>query len=305
VASLFPLGIGPEPQLLQRMGPGVVWVAALLAAMLGMPRLFADDASRRHAGAAAAVGHAAGPAGAGQGGGALAAPGLLLVAVSPVLALQYGLPADQIGMLMLSLLLGTPVLSLIGAIGSALTVGVRGAAVLLALLVLPLVTPVLIFGAGAVEAAGSGLGAGGHLSLLGAMLARRCSARRWPRPRPFASASTDIEAVLRHNPAVAHGSHQLVPFRSAAALLWPGRPLLPWCARPRCCPGAYGLWMGLVVAPTDFQQGDSYRIIFMHVPASWMSMVLYLAMAFWAAVGLIFNSRLSSMLARRWPPPAR
>ncbi len=171
VASLFPLAIGPEPQLLQRMGPGVVWVAALLAAMLGMPRMFADDA----------------------GDGTLeqlllsATPlallvlakvaahwllsGLLLVLVSPLLALQYGLPGEQIGVLMLSLLIGSPVLSLIGAIGSALTVGVRGAAVLLALLVLPLTTPVLIFGAGAVEAAGSGVGPHAHLSLLGAMLA--------------------------------------------------------------------------------------------------------------------------------------
>jgi heme exporter protein B len=82
-------------------------------------------------------------------------------------------------MLMLSLLLGTPVLSLIGGIGSALTVGVRGASVLLALLVLPLVTPVLIFGAGAVDAVGAGLGAAGHLSLLGAMLVLALFAAPW------------------------------------------------------------------------------------------------------------------------------
>jgi heme exporter protein B len=171
VTSLFPLAIGPEPQMLQRMGPGVVWVAALLAAMLGMPRLFADDAAD---GTLEQLLLSATPLALlvlAKVAAHWLLSGLLLVAVSPVLALQYGLPADQIGMLMVSLLLGTPVLSLIGAIGSALTVGVRGAAVLLALLVLPLVTPVLIFGAGAVEAAGSGLGAGAHLSLLGAMLA--------------------------------------------------------------------------------------------------------------------------------------
>ncbi|RVT53912.1 heme exporter protein CcmB [Rubrivivax albus] len=171
VTSLFPLAIGPEPQLLQRMGPGVVWVAALLAAMLGMPRMFADDAvdgtleqlllSTTPLALLVLAKVAA----------HWLLSGLLLVIVSPVLAVQYGLPGEQIGVLMLSLLIGTPVLSLIGAIGSALTVGVRGAAVLLSLLVLPLVTPVLIFGAGAVEAAGSGLGAGAHLSLLGAMLA--------------------------------------------------------------------------------------------------------------------------------------
>jgi heme exporter protein B len=90
--------------------------------------------------------------------------------VAPVLALQYGMQGPAIGMLVLTLLLGTPVLSLVGAIGAALTVGVRGAAVLLSLLVLPLVTPVLIFGAGAVEAAAGGMDAGGHFSLLGAML---------------------------------------------------------------------------------------------------------------------------------------
>ncbi len=171
VASLFPLAIGPEPQLLQRMGPGVVWVAALLAAMLGMPRMFADDAADGTLEQLLLAGTPLALLVLAKVAAHWLLSGLLLVAVSPVLALQYALPADQIGMLMLSLLIGTPVLSLIGAIGSALTVGVRGAAVLLALLVLPLVTPVLIFGAGAVEAAGSGLGAGAHLSLLGAMLA--------------------------------------------------------------------------------------------------------------------------------------
>ncbi len=170
VVSLFPLGIGPEPELLRRMAPGVVWVAALLASMLSMPRLFADDAADGTLEqmllsptplpllvASKVVAH-------------WLVSGLLLVVVSPVLALQFGLGAEAIGVLMLSLLLGTPLLSLIGAIGAALTVGVRGAGVLLSLLVLPLVTPVLIFGAGAVEAATAGLGFGGHFSLLAAML---------------------------------------------------------------------------------------------------------------------------------------
>jgi heme exporter protein B len=179
VASLFPLGVGPEPSLLARMGPGIVWVAALLASMLAMPRLFAEDAVD------------------GTLEQLLLSPtplpllvlakvaahwllsGLLLVIVAPVLAIQYGLPADQIGMLVLSLLLGTPVLSLVGAIGAALTVGVRGAAVLLSLLVLPLVTPVLIFGAGAVEAVGAGVDASAHLSLLGAMLALSAFGAPW------------------------------------------------------------------------------------------------------------------------------
>lgn len=78
--------------------------------------------------------------------------------------------------------------------------------------------------------------------------------------------------------------------------------LVPWCASAAVLLAAYGLWMGLLVAPTDFQQGESYRIIFIHVPASWMAMVLYLAMAFWAAVGLVFNARLAAMLAQAIAP---
>jgi heme exporter protein B len=96
--------------------------------------------------------------------------GLLLVLVSPLLALQFDLGGAAAGVLFLSLLLGTPLLSLIGTIGAALTVGLRGAGVLLSLLVLPLCAPVLIFGAGAVEAAQAGLGVTAHFSLLGAML---------------------------------------------------------------------------------------------------------------------------------------
>jgi len=179
VASLFPLGVGPEPQLLARMGPGIVWVAALLASMLSMPRLFADDA---HDGTLEQLLLAATPLPLlvlSKVAAHWLASGLMLVIVAPLLAVQYGLPAVQIGTLVISLLIGTPILSLIGAIGAALTVGVRGAAVLLALLVLPLVTPVLIFGAGAVEAVGAGLDATAHLSLLGAMLALASFGAPW------------------------------------------------------------------------------------------------------------------------------
>jgi heme exporter protein B len=170
VVSLFPLGVGPQFEMLRRIGPGVVWVAALLASMLAMGRLFADD----HADGtleqmllspvplsllvlAKTAAH-------------WLSSGLLLVLVSPLLALQFDLGTDAAVVLLLSLLLGTPLLSLIGAIGAALTVGLRGAGVLLSLLVLPLATPVLIFGAGAVEATQAGLGVTAHFSLLGAML---------------------------------------------------------------------------------------------------------------------------------------
>ena len=179
VVSLFPLGVGPEPQLLQRMGAGVVWVAALLASMLSMPRLFAEDA---HDGTLEQLLLSSTPLPLlvlAKVAAHWLLSGLLLVAISPVLALQYGLPGEQIVALVVPLLVGSPVLSLVGAIGAALTVGVRGAAVLLSLLVLPLVTPVLIFGAGAVDAVGAGLDAGAHLSLLGAMLALALFAAPW------------------------------------------------------------------------------------------------------------------------------
>ena len=105
--------------------------------------------------------------------------GLPLVLIAPLIALQYDLDASLYGVLALSLLLGTPVLSLIGAIGAALTLGLRGGGVLLALLVLPLYVPVLIMGAGAVELAGSGLGGQGQLLLLGAMLVVAAAFTPW------------------------------------------------------------------------------------------------------------------------------
>ena len=170
VVSLFPLGIGPEPELLRRMAPGIVWVAALLASMLSLGRLFADDLQD---GTLESQLLSATPLALLVLGKALAhwlCSGLPLALVSPLLALQFGLAPDAMGVLAASLLLGTPVLSLVGAIGAALTVGVRGAGMLLSLLVLPLVVPVLIFGANAVDAASTGAGVAGHFSLLGALL---------------------------------------------------------------------------------------------------------------------------------------
>jgi len=179
VASLFPLGVGPEPALLRTMAPGVVWVAALLASMLSLGRLFADDFQD---GTLEQLLLSATPLPLlvlAKIGAHWLVSGLLLAAVSPLLALQFGLSAQATLVLAASLLLGTPLLSLIGAIGAALTVGVRGAGVLLSLLVLPLVVPVLIFGAGSVEASASGLGVSGHFSLLGALLALALFGAPW------------------------------------------------------------------------------------------------------------------------------
>jgi heme exporter protein B len=170
IASLFPLGVGAESNLLLRMAPGVLWVSALLAAMLSLQRMFATDYAD---GSLEQMALSSTPLGLLVLAKALAhflLSGLPLVLVAPVLGLQFGLDGRALGILMLSLLLGTPTLSLIGSIGAALTLGVRGAGVLLSLLILPLYIPVLIFGAGAVEADAAGLGIGGHLSLLAALL---------------------------------------------------------------------------------------------------------------------------------------
>lgn len=150
VISLFPLGVGIDKALLQKIAPGVAWIAALLASMLALERLFASDYED------------------GTLEQMLLSPqpltiivlakvlahwlltGLPLVFIAPLVGLQYHLGTDATLMMMLALLLGTPILSLLGAIGAALTLGLRGGGVLISLLILPLYIPVLIYGAGAV-----------------------------------------------------------------------------------------------------------------------------------------------------------
>ncbi|MBK6639531.1 MAG: heme exporter protein CcmB [Rhodocyclaceae bacterium] len=171
VVSLFPLGIGPEPLLLKKIAPGILWVAALLATLLGLPRLFAGDHADGTLEQMALSPSSLSLLVAGKIFAHWLLCGLPLVVLAPILGLQFDLDADALSLLVVTLLLGTPVLSLVGAIGAALTLGVRGGGVLLALLILPLYIPVLIFGAGAVEAQISGLAAEGHLSLLAALLA--------------------------------------------------------------------------------------------------------------------------------------
>jgi heme exporter protein B len=170
VVSLFPLAIGAEPNLLRAIAPGVIWVAALLACMLSLTRMFASD----HAdGALDQMLLGAAPLGIMVTARVFAhwlVSGLPLVVLSPVLALQFDLDPSLLPLLALSLLLGTPVLSLVGAIGAALTLGLRGGGMLLALLVLPLYVPVLIIGAGALDAADAGLGATAHFLVLGGLL---------------------------------------------------------------------------------------------------------------------------------------
>jgi heme exporter protein B len=170
VVSLFPLGIGPDSQLLRSIAPGVVWVAALLASMLSLNRVFQNDY---------------------QDGtleqmlltpqplylvvmGKIVAQWLVsevpLVLIAPLIGVQFDLPRNTLFVLFISLLIGTPILSLIGSVGAALTLGLRGGGVLITLLILPLYIPVLIFGAGAVDASIIGVSPQANLYLLGALL---------------------------------------------------------------------------------------------------------------------------------------
>ena len=170
VVSLFPLGVGPEPETLREIAPGVVWVAALLAAMLSLARMFGTDYADGTLEQLVLTPQPLVVLVMAKIAAHWLTTGLPLVLIAPVLGLQFDLPVDSAAMLLLSLLIGTPVLSLIGAVGAALTLGARGGAALTSLLVLPLYVPVLVFGAGAVVATATGTGAAGHLSLLGAML---------------------------------------------------------------------------------------------------------------------------------------
>jgi heme exporter protein B len=170
VVTLFPLGIGPEPGLLRTLGPGALWVAALLASLLALPRLFASDFADGTLEQIALSPH---PLPALVLGKILAhwlATGAPLVVLSPLLGMQFGLEGEETKLVVIGLVLGTPTLSLLGAIGAALTLGVRGGGALLALLILPLYVPVLIFGAGAVDTLRGGIAPAGELSMLTAAL---------------------------------------------------------------------------------------------------------------------------------------
>ncbi len=168
--ALFPLGIGPAPEILERTGVGVIWVLALLAVMLSLDRLYQGDAED---GSLDLLAQGVLPLELVVLAKCLAhwlMSGLLLVVVSPLLAILMQLPASAPGPLALALLLGTPTLTLIGSVGAALTIGARRGSALLALIVLPLYVPVLIFGVSAVEGTLMGLGGRAQLLIQGAKL---------------------------------------------------------------------------------------------------------------------------------------
>lgn len=170
VVALFPLGVGPEPGILERISGGVVWIGALLAAMLSLDRLFQAD---HEDGALDLLVMAPWPLEALVLAKCLAhwlVTGLPIMLISPLLGLLLHMNTEAYLTLLAAMALGTPVLSLIGAVGASLVLGARRAGVLVSLLVLPLTVPVLIFGVSAVEAAAIGQSAGPHLMLLGALL---------------------------------------------------------------------------------------------------------------------------------------
>lgn len=170
VVTLFPLGVGAQAKLLQAMAPGVIWVSALLAAMLSLDNLFRSDFDDGSLEQILLSAHPVPVLVLGKIFAHWLVTGLPLLLVAPLLALFLGLPQQAMGTLLFSLLLGTPVLSLIGAIGVALTVGLKRGGMLLSLLVLPLYIPVLIFASNAVEMSVQGLPVAAQLNILAAIL---------------------------------------------------------------------------------------------------------------------------------------
>jgi len=170
VTSLFPLGIGADPKLLQAVGPGVIWVAALLAALLSLEGIFRSDFEDGTLEQFLLSSHPVSVLVLAKILAHWLITGLPLLVISPLLGVLLGLPGDAIIILLITLALGTPVLSLIGAVGVALTVGLRKGGMILSLLVLPLYVPLLIFAASAVDTAAAGLPVTAHLSLISALL---------------------------------------------------------------------------------------------------------------------------------------
>jgi len=170
VTSLFPLGVGANPNLLQAIGPGVIWVAALLAALLSLDNIFRSDFEDGTLEQFLLSSHPVSILVLAKVTAHWLVTGLPLLLVSPLLGVLLGLSGDGIRILMLTLLLGTPVLSLLGAVGVALTVGLRKGGMILSLLVLPLYVPLLIFAASAVDTAAAGLPVSAHLLFISALL---------------------------------------------------------------------------------------------------------------------------------------
>lgn len=171
VTTLFPLGIGANPELLRSVAPGVIWVGALLASLLALDSMFRSDFEDGTLEQFLLSAHPVSLLVIAKVLAHWLVTGLPLLAIAPLLGVFLMLPGQSILVLILTLALGTPILSLIGAVGVALTVGLRRGGIILSLLVLPLYVPVLIFASNAVETAAAGIPVTAQISILGAMLA--------------------------------------------------------------------------------------------------------------------------------------
>ncbi len=180
VITLFPLGIGAQPKLLQAIAPGIIWVSALLATMLSLDSLFRSDFDDGSLEQILLSPYPTSILVLGKITAHWLTTGLPLLVVAPLLAVFLGMPNQSLGILLLTLLLGTPVLSLIGAVGVALTVGLRRGGMILSLLVLPLYVPVLIFASNAVEMASGGLPVTAQVNILISMLLMALVLAPWP-----------------------------------------------------------------------------------------------------------------------------
>ena len=170
VVTLFPLGVGAQAKLLQAMAPGVIWVSALLAAMLSLDSLFRSDFDDGSLEQMLLSAHPVSVLVLGKIIAHWLVTGVPLILIAPLLAVFLGLPDTALGTLTITLVLGTPVLSLIGSIGVALTLGLRRGGMILSLLVLPLYIPVLIFASNAVEMAATGMAVSAQINILMAIM---------------------------------------------------------------------------------------------------------------------------------------
>ncbi|MGH8532087.1 MAG: heme exporter protein CcmB [Gammaproteobacteria bacterium] len=170
IALIFPLGLGPDPQMLESVGPGVIWIAALLATLLSLEAVFHSDLEDGSLEQLLLSPHPLTLLVMAKILAHWLTAGLPLLLLAPILGLQFGIAGYTLGVLLLTLILGTPALSLMGAIGVALTSGLRAAGILATLLLLPLYVPILIFATGATAAANRGLAWGPQLYMLGALL---------------------------------------------------------------------------------------------------------------------------------------
>ncbi len=306
VITLFPLSVGPQPQLLARIAPGIIQVAALLASLLALERLFRDDLQDGSLEQlmllpvplpavvlAKVLAH-------------WAVTGLPLIMLSPLVALLLGMDVYGWKIMALTLLLGTPALGFLAAPGVALTAGLRRGGVLLGILVLPLSVPVLIFAAAAMDAASMHLPADGYLAVLGALLAG--SATLSPFATAAARAPQRAVAPRRdghftgfrrsgddyvENPSSAGGAAPAVSdLRQARAVAGGGR---------HHCAG-HGLGPGLWFRPGGLPAGEGYRIMYLHVPAAIWSMGIYAAMAVAAFTGLVWQMKMASLAVAAMAP---